>query len=303
MFQFPFRAPKLSFAPDLADFERLPAASVYKIIAHEGRKELRRPAASLWWSAVAAGFAMSASVIGVAALGEAAPAGAPWREAFTALGYPFGFLIVILSRLQLFTENTITPILPLLLRPSRRAGMRTARLWALVFAGNLVGAAAAAAFSVKGGLLDPAMTAALVETSRHAIDHSAAANFSQGILAGFLIAALVWMLPTLKGQEFLGIFAITYLIGAAGAPHVIAGAVETFAVVFSGELGLWPAFAFTIGPTLTGNVVGGTMLFAALAYGQVWRELRDQTHPSQPAGKESSGEDPESGRRVKPPLP
>jgi len=304
MFQFPFRAPNLAFAPDLAEFERLPAASVYKIIAHEGRRELRRPAASLWWSAVAAGFAMSASVIGVAALAQAAPADAPWRDVFTSLGYPFGFLIVILSRLQLFTENTVTPILPLLLRPHRRAWLRTGRLWALVLTGNLIGAAAAAALSVEGGLLDPAMTAALVDVSRHAIDQSPTANFTQGILAGFLIAALVWMLPTLKGQEFLGIFAITYLIGAAGAPHVIAGAVETFAVVFDGQLGLWPAFASKIAPTLAGNVVGGTMLFAALAYGQVWRELRDPAKPtpSAPAETNSDEGDRKDGRKVKPPL-
>lgn len=276
MFQFPFRAPKLAFAPDLAEFERLPAASVYKIIAHEGRRELRRPSASLWWSAVAAGVAMSASVIGVGALSLATPPDAAWADAMRVLGYPFGFLIVILSRLQLFTENTITPILPLMLRPHLRAWIRTGRLWGLVLLGNLTGAAAAAALCMEGGLVGSPLREALVSVSQQAIDHTPIEAITQGVLAGFLIAALVWMLPSLKGQEFIGIFAITYLIGLAGAPHVIAGAVETFVVLFAGRLSLFDSFALKIAPTLLGNVIGGTMLFAALAYGQVWRELQDR---------------------------
>lgn len=285
MFQFPFRAPQLAFAPDLQEFERLPATSVYKIIAREGRKEMRRPAASLWWSSVAAGFAMASSVVGVAALSLAVTPDAPGRQAFIALGYPFGFLLVILSRLQLFTENTITPILPLLLRPNRRALFGLLRLWAIVLAGNLAGAMAAAAFAVEGGLVGEELQRAMLEVSRHAIDLTPLHSFSQGVLAGFVIAALVWMLPNLKHQEFIAVFALTYLIGAAGAPHVIAGAVETFMVMLSGELGLGRAVVQHILPTLAGNLVGGTGLFAALAYGQVWRELQERPGPQmgQPA--------------------
>lgn len=278
MFPFPFQT-SLRFAPDLEEFERLPAASVFKIIAQEGRRELRRPAASLWWSAVAAGFAMVASVIGVAVLAKAAPAEAPWRGLFIALGYPFGFVLVILSRLQLFTENTVTPILPLLLRPSRRAWLRTGRLWGIVFAGNLFGAAAAAAMAVGGGMVGETLQATMTAVSLEALDHTPTESFSQGILAGFLIAALVWMLPNTRGQELLAVFSVTYLIGAAGAPHVIAGAVETFVAIFSGEMGLLAGLVGHVAPTLAGNVAGGTILFALLAYGQVWRELQEGKAP------------------------
>lgn len=285
MFQFPFRAPQFAFSPDLQEFERLPATSVYKIIAREGRKEMRRPAASLWWSSVAAGFAMAASVVGVAALSMAVPADAPGRQAVIALGYPFGFLIVILSRLQLFTENTITPILPLLLRPNRRALIGLLRLWAIVLAGNLAGALAAAALAMEGGLVGEPLQQAMLEVSAHAIDLPPLRSFSQGVLAGFVIAALVWMLPSLKHQEFIAIFALTYLIGAAGAPHVIAGAVETFVVAMRGTLPFGSAVLEHILPTLAGNVVGGAGLFAALAYGQVWRELQNGPAPPPTTGQ------------------
>jgi formate/nitrite transporter FocA (FNT family) len=135
---------------------------------------------------------------------------------------------------------------------------------------------------------------AMVEVSRHAIDLSPMRSFTQGVLAGFLIAALVWMLPNLKHQEFLAVFTVTYLIGAAGAPHVIAGAVETFVVVIADGLGLGPALLEHILPTLAGNVVGGTGLFAALAYGQVWRELQDRSVKgaghAEPSGKKDTPE-------------
>ena len=43
---------------------------------------------------------------------------APWRGLVTALGYPVGFLMVVLARQQLFTENTITVVLPVMAEPS-----------------------------------------------------------------------------------------------------------------------------------------------------------------------------------------
>ncbi len=43
---------------------------------------------------------------------------AKWRPLVDSLGYSLGFLFVILGRQQLFTENTLTAILPLARRPT-----------------------------------------------------------------------------------------------------------------------------------------------------------------------------------------
>lgn len=278
MLNLPLPRP-FEFKPDLEEFERLPAASVYQIVADEGRKELRRPATSLWWSAVAAGFAMGASVVGLGAFHLAAPADPGAARLLVSLGYPFGFAIVILSRLQLFTENTVTPILPLLLEPTRRRWAQTGRLWLLVLVGNLVGAAVFAALTVHGGLVAEPLRTGMIEVSSEFLARSPTETFSQGLLAGFLIAALVWMLPTVRGGEVLAIFLVTYLIGISGAPHVIAGAVEMFVAALAGRIGVGEALGLHILPTLGGNVLGGTGLFAMLAFGQVWRELRDGAPP------------------------
>jgi len=73
---------------------------------------MERPITSLWWSGVAAGLSISFSLLAQALLQAHLP-DTSWRPLLTSLGYPVGFLIVVLARQQLFTENTITPVLPL----------------------------------------------------------------------------------------------------------------------------------------------------------------------------------------------
>src|SRR6204780_4805696 len=89
------------------------APVVYETIRREGDEELHRPAAALAWSALAAGLAMGISFIAEALLSSFLP-NQPWRQLISRVGYSIGFLIVVLGRQQLFTENTLTAILPFL---------------------------------------------------------------------------------------------------------------------------------------------------------------------------------------------
>jgi formate/nitrite transporter FocA (FNT family) len=56
------------------------------------------------------------------------------------LGYTFGFIIVIMARQQLFTENTVTAVLPMHNPTLGNVGLLM-RLWSVVLAGNLIGTA------------------------------------------------------------------------------------------------------------------------------------------------------------------
>jgi len=94
--------------------QRPRAPVVYEIIRLEGERELRRPAASLWWSGVAAGISIGFSFLSEAALGAELPS-TPWTHIIASAGYTAGFIIVILGRQQLFTENVLTAVLPVLL--------------------------------------------------------------------------------------------------------------------------------------------------------------------------------------------
>ena len=96
------------------EHESVPSSVIFEAIRREGEHELLRPLSALWWSGVAAGLAISMSILCKGFFVSILPH-EDWAAGISNLGYTVGFLIVILGRMQLFTENTITPILPLLL--------------------------------------------------------------------------------------------------------------------------------------------------------------------------------------------
>src|SRR4051812_21595731 len=98
---------------EIADRTAPPGQIIYHAIHREGEHELKRDSGALAWSGLAAGLSMGFSIVTQALLRAHLP-DAPWTILISRLGYTVGFLMVILGRQQLFTENTLTPILPLL---------------------------------------------------------------------------------------------------------------------------------------------------------------------------------------------
>jgi hypothetical protein len=74
-----------------------------------------------------------------------------WRPLVTGFGYSVGFLMVVLSRQQLFTENTITVVLPVMKQFSLANLGRLGRLWSIVFAANMTGTLFAALLYLHTG--------------------------------------------------------------------------------------------------------------------------------------------------------
>lgn len=255
----------------LDEAAKLSPRMIYELIRRDGEEELDRPAVSLLWSGVAAGIMISFSVVGEAIFRTYLP-DAPHRYLIENLGYTLGFLFVVLGRLQLFTENTITTVLPVMRAPTLANLMQMGRLWGVVLAANLVGAFAIAAFFMAGGLPD-ALHPAVTELSRHATSMGAADSFMRGIPAGILIAAMVWALPQAKGTDVFVIIVFTWLIAAGDFTHVVAGSVEMAWLMMHGSLGVGPAATGFFLPVLAGNVVGGTAIFAFMAWGQVKDEM------------------------------
>src|SRR5262252_8627960 len=86
---------------------------IYEIVCRLGAEEMARPVNSLWWSGVAGGLSISFSLLAQAILREHLP-DAAWQPLVTSFGYSIGFVMVVLSRQQLFTENTVTIALPVM---------------------------------------------------------------------------------------------------------------------------------------------------------------------------------------------
>src|SRR3954454_12252397 len=204
---------------EIADHSRLRVPQIYEVVRHEGETEMARPAVSLWWSGVAAGLSISFSVFGKAVLHQYLP-DASWRPLLTGFGYTFGFLLVVLARQQLFTENTITAVLPVMAQPSGKNLYRLLRLWSIVFAANLTGTLIAALFSTFAPAPIPGIQETILEISRHTVSHGVVGSVFIAIPTGFLIAAMVWLMPSAENARFHVVTFATYLIAIGGFSHI-----------------------------------------------------------------------------------
>lgn len=257
---------------DVEELKAADAKDVHEAVREEGEAELDRPAASLLWSGLAAGIAINASLIAEGAL-EAMVPDAPWKPLIVALGYPLGFALVILGRMQFFTESTMTAMLPLVAAPSATAMGRTLRLWGLVLLANLAGTALTTAALVLFPLVDAAVADGVADVSATLMEKDSLGTFATAVPAGFLIAGLAWALPNAREHAFLVVFAITWLVGVAGLSHSVVGSAEAFLLAWQGTIGIGDALARYILPAVAGNLVGGAGLFAITAHGQVRGEL------------------------------
>jgi len=241
---------------------------IYEVIRREGNEELRRTVSALAWSGLAAGLSMGFSFVAMGLIRARLP-DAPWRPLVVNLGYSIGFLIVILGRQQLFTENTLTPILPLLNKPSGAILWRVARLWAVVLMTNLIGAFVFAWVIGHTAVFRPETQAAFAAISYDALDGSFWTIFLRAIFAGWLIALMVWLLPGAETSRPMIIIIITFLVGLGGFAHIIAGSVEIFYVLTTSAASWAHGIGGWLVPTLIGNIVGGLSLVAALNHAQV----------------------------------
>ena len=269
------------------DEERLPsqAMATHEEIRQEGEKELERDAMALLWSAIAAGLSMGASLVAKGIFHvhlDEIPGGFLLEN----LGYTFGFVIVILARQQLFTENTVTAVLPIMHKPTLSNIGLLLRLWGVVLIGNLIGTAIAAwAFDIMP-VFDKPTLEAFQSISLKVMSNTPTEMFANAIISGWLVATMVWMFPAAGSAKIVVIILMTWLIALADTTHIVVGSVEIFYLVFNGTLPwqefIWP-FAL---PTLAGNICGGTFIFALLSHAQI---RNDMAHEKKSRAKAKKG--------------
>lgn len=259
------------------DEEQLPsrAMAIHEHIRQDGEKEMERDAMALLWSAIAAGLSMGASLL-VKGIFHVKLEGIPGSYVLESLGYTFGFIIVIMARQQLFTENTVTAVLPVMQNPTRKNGGLLLRLWSVVLLGNLIGTAIAAWAFEYMPIFDEATRDAFVEIGIEVMKNTPAEMFSNAIISGWLVATMVWMFPAAGSAKIVVIILMTWVIALADTTHIVVGAVEIFYLVFNGNIPwtdfLWP---FAI-PTLAGNICGGTFIFALLSHAQIRNDMSNK---------------------------
>lgn len=240
---------------------------IHETVRQEGDHELQRSSSALAWSGLAAGLAMGFSLIAEGLLHHALPKQS-WSGAISNFGYSLGFVIVILGRQQLFTENTITVVIPFLHNKSWQRFVNLARVWGIVLTTNLIGGLAIALCLAHTSLFDPPVRESFLKIGKQALAPAAGTVLLRGVMAGWLIALLVWLLPAAQSARLWVIMLIAYVVGLAHLAHVIAGSVEVFYVAAAGERGWGEVLLGYVAPALAGNIVGGVVLAALINHGQ-----------------------------------
>ena len=251
--------------------ENLLPKQLFGIIRENGIEELNRPAKALIFSSFTAGIIISFSFV-FKAIFKAYLPDAEWSFLIESMGYTVGFILVILGHMQLFTENTITTVVPLLSHFNYKNLCKVTRLWSIVFLFNIIGTAVAAIFILNNQLFDSNVVRELDAIAAHVSEADAVQNIIRGIPAGILITSLVWVLPVVSNR-LLVIFFVTYLMAIGGFSHVIVGSAESAYWFFKGQIDLFDYFFVFLLPTAFGNILGGTVIFTLLIYGQVNEEI------------------------------
>ncbi|KLQ21580.1 formate/nitrite transporter family protein [Citrobacter sp. RHBSTW-00570] len=259
------------------DEDRLPsrAMAIHEHIRQDGEKEMERDAMALLWSAIAAGLSMGASLL-AKGIFHVQLEGVPGGFLLENLGYTFGFIIVIMARQQLFTENTVTAVLPVMQNPTLGNFGLLMRLWSVVLLGNIIGTGVAAWAFEHMPIFDEETRDAFVKIGMDVIKNTPTEMFSNAIISGWLIATMVWMFPAAGAAKIVVIILMTWLIALGDTTHIVVGSVEILYLVFNGTLHwsdfFWP-FAL---PTLAGNICGGTFIFALMSHAQIRNDMSNK---------------------------
>ncbi|MCR9232643.1 MAG: formate/nitrite transporter family protein [bacterium] len=236
----------------------------------EAMDALTRSSLRLFLSGLSAGLDIGFSLFLVAVvqtLGQGSLS-EPVLKILVGMMYSFGFILVVVGRSELFTEQTSLAILPLL---SRQASFKMVfRLWGIVYVANLIGAML---FAVLVVIIGPALGVIDVkvfgELSRSIVDHPGWVILLSGMLAGWLMGLLSWLVYAGRDtiSQIVIVFLITSVIGLGHLHHCIVGSVEVLAGVFAdpgttladyGNFLLW---------TTAGNALGGVIFVSLLKYG------------------------------------
>jgi formate/nitrite transporter FocA (FNT family) len=262
----------------VARFEPLRAKGIHEIIRKEGESELERPLSALLWTGLAAGLSMGFSFSAQALLHSGLP-DAPWRHLVASFGYTIGFVIIVMGRQQLFTESTLSAVLPALTRRDRATMGATLRLWGAVLTANIVGTWLFAVALAYGKPFRPDVAASLSMLAGEVGTEAFWPTVFKGIFAGWLIALMVWLLPSARSAKLWVIILLTYLVALAHLPHIIAGSVEVAFAVLTGARPFADYWTDFFVPTLIGNSLGGICLVAMLNHAPVAKELDGADEP------------------------
>ncbi|ELY63633.1 formate/nitrite transporter family protein [Natronobacterium gregoryi] len=250
---------------------RLSTDEIYERALIEADEEIGRGTRELFFSGLAAGFAITITVLLYASMTNAAD-GVP---IVGALLYPIGFLYIVLGNYQLYTENTLPPVALVLDRLASVPAMLG--MWATVLAGNLVGGSVGALLLAHGGVVSSEVATTLTGIAMTGIETAWFDLFFKGVFAGLIVAGVVWVDFGVRDSttRFLLVYIAFLAIPLGGLFHVVVASTELLYLVFLGEIGLLYGTTHFALPVLLGNTLGGIVLVTTINYYQTSDEVHE----------------------------
>lgn len=270
--RYPFRRKRQENAgtenqkPNQKHLARPSAEEIYQQVASNARQELKRSNTALAISGFGGGAFMGLSAMGTA-IGAALMGQSPLAHLVACMFYPLGFIVVIIGRSQLFTENTLYPVAVVL--AEKRELWNTLRLWSIVLPANILGALAFSLLAARTPALEPRFVQSLAQLGVMGLAHPASAIFWSGVIGGWMIALAAWLVSgshSITGSVMV-IWMLTFVVGLGNFAHCVASSCEIMVAVLTHQAS-WPAYFSWLGPAVAGNICGGVGLVTILEYGQ-----------------------------------
>jgi formate/nitrite transporter FocA (FNT family) len=260
-------APKEGAEQQQKNLSRPSAEDIFAQVAKNARQELKRPSLALILSGFGGGIFMGLSALGpsivLALLGTSASA-----QIIARMFYPMGFIVVIIGRSQLFTENTLYPVA--LVLSEKKEALNTLRLWFTVLPANVLGALTFASLCALTPALSPSVVQAMSQLGLDALMKPPSAVFWSGVMAGWIIATAAWLVSSshsITGSVMV-IWMLMFIVGLGNFSHCIATSGEILTAVLT-HRATAEAYLRWFSPAVAGNICGGVGMVTILQYGQV----------------------------------
>lgn len=144
-----------------------------------------------------------------------------------------------------------------------------ARLWVIVLVTNIAGVFIFVLVVGNSAIFSPEANRAFLEIGTAAMSPDPGTILLKGIVAGWLIALIVWLMPVVETARVVIIVILTYAVGLGELSHIIAGSAETLYLVVTGHAAFAQYLSHYMLPTLIGNIIGGVSIAAAINHAQV----------------------------------
>ncbi|AHG01433.1 transporter (plasmid) [Halostagnicola larsenii XH-48] len=262
--------------------DRFSSDEIFHRIVAAADEEISTGTRELFFSALAAGFAITVTFMLYASVTEAA-GGYGNAPIVGALLYPLGFIYIILGDYQLYTENTLPPVALVLERLASIPALLS--IWSIVLIGNLLGGSFGALILAETGVFSQDVMTTAIEMSHTGVETGRWSLFFKGAFAGLIVAGVVWL--DYASQDTISRLVMVYIaflaIPLGNLFHVVVSATEAMFLVFHGELALLTGATDFVLPVLLGNTIGGVLLVTVVNYFQtVERNYQEQNYQLSP---------------------